>query len=65
MVRAGHTLADKVKAKIVAFWRDEEAASAAEYGIVLALIAIAAVAAFQAFGEELVRVVDKGTEKLK
>lgn len=39
-----------MKSAILKFWRDEEGATAIEYGLIAALIAIAAIAGMDALG---------------
>lgn len=42
-----------MKSAILKFWRDEEGATAIEYGLIAALIAVAAIAGMTSIGEGL------------
>ena len=42
-----------MKSAILKFWRDEEGATAIEYGLIAALIAVAAIVAMTAVGTSL------------
>jgi pilus assembly protein Flp/PilA len=53
MVSKMHTLSTKVGASLVEFYRDEEGATAAEYGIIAALIAVVIIGAVKTLGTNL------------
>lgn len=42
-----------MKAAVLKFWRDEEGATAIEYGLIAALIAVAAIVAMELVGTSL------------
>lgn len=54
-----------MKSAILKFWRDEEGATAIEYGLIAALIAVAAIAGMNALGGGLSDIFDKIGEALK
>lgn len=53
-----------MKSAILKFWRDEEGATAIEYGLIAALIAIAAIAGMDALGGGLDGIFNQVAEKL-
>lgn len=54
-----------MKDQIVKFWRDEEGATAIEYGLIAGLIAVGLLAALTGIGKELSDVFDKIWGSLK
>jgi len=50
---------------IKAFWRDEDAASAVEYGLLVALIAAVIIVAVKGFGKDFNKIFKKLAKKLK
>lgn len=53
-----------MKSAILKFWRDEEGATAIEYGLIAALIAVVAITAMTGIGENLEQVFIKVKETL-
>lgn len=47
-----------MKSAILKFWRDEEGATAIEYGLIAALIAVAAIVGMEALGTGLSTIFD-------
>lgn len=53
-----------MKSAILKFWRDEEGATAIEYGLIAALIAVVAITAMTDIGKELKQVFENVKEAL-
>ena len=53
-----------MKSAILKFWRDEEGATAIEYGLIAALIAVVAIAAMTSVGTSLNGIFETIAEKL-
>lgn len=53
-----------MKSAILNFWRDEEGATAIEYGLIAALIAVAAIVAMTAVGTNLTAIFNAIKDKL-
>lgn len=53
-----------MKSAILKFWRDEEGATAIEYGLIAALIAVVAMVGMSSVGEGLQGIFDQVAEKL-
>lgn len=53
-----------MKSAILKFWRDEEGATAIEYGLIAALIAVAAIVGMEAIGGSLTDIFNTISEKL-
>ncbi len=51
-------------ATLIKFWNNEDGATAIEYGLIAALIAVAAIAAFQLVGTSLTSVFNTVASKL-
>jgi len=64
MVTKLSTLSTKSVQSLAKFWRDEEGATAAEYGIIAALIAVAIIGAVTLLGNQLKAVFGKVTSAM-
>lgn len=53
-----------MKAQVMKFWKDEDGATAIEYGLIAGLIAVAIMVAVEALGGGLSNVFDSIKEKL-
>lgn len=54
-----------VRNSLVKFWQDEEGATAAEYGIIAALIAVAIIGAVRLLGTQISTVFGKVTQAMQ